>query len=169
MTALDWDHIPLKCGMPVHSPVRNDYKEVRKYEDIDMGTDNLYGCIGGEVWLYLDDTSFTILGYYHPVLSIEGGLITMKIECHYAGAKPGDAKNLRLMTVDEARRLSPGQHVLVLSHHGKWARARVNGAVKTWKRDTAHVRVSLIYGLKEYWREEFTKDKPTTLLVVEED
>jgi hypothetical protein len=46
-----------------------------RYEDFSVDTDNLYGSIGGEVWLYLDDTSFTILGYYHPVLSLRGGLI----------------------------------------------------------------------------------------------
>jgi hypothetical protein len=39
-----------------------------------VDTDNLYGRIGGEIWLSLDDTSFTILGYYYPVLSLRGGL-----------------------------------------------------------------------------------------------
>jgi hypothetical protein len=91
----------------------------------------------------------------------------MIVDSHYAGAKEKDRKDVRYMTREEARQLRDGSHVLVLSQHGRWANARVNGEPKTWKRDPLHVRVSLKYGMYEYWQVEFTSDRPETDLVVE--
>ena len=95
------------------------------------------------------------------------------VNTHYAvksqKQKKAMVKAVRPMTRDEARKLRYGNHVLVLSKNGEWATAKVNGAVKTWKRDPLHVLVHLKYGMYEYFDEEFTAANDVTKLVVEVD
>ena len=59
---------------------------------------------------------------------------------------------LQRITVDEAKFLRPGDTLRVPSHSTGYgpARWRVNGAVRTWKRDPERVRVPVKFGLREY-------------------
>ena len=57
-----------------------------------------------------------------------------------------DKRTFRRMTIEEGKRLYKGQRVC-FDHGGLYRRAKVNGAVKTWKKDTKRVEVPLKYGL----------------------
>jgi len=58
-----------------------------------------------------------------------------------------------------------GEHH-VLAHNGVIRRARTNGSVKTWKRDTSRVEVPLKYGLYEYFRDVALPDGTMQHLIV---
>lgn len=60
----------------------------------------------------------------------------------------------RKMTVSEAQSLQWGCDLHALAHNGVIRRVRLNGAVKTWKRDTSRVSVPLKYGMYEAFRDE---------------
>lgn len=88
-----------------------------------------------------------------------------EVKSHYA--KDKTVKVVRHMTLDEAKALHYGQHVVVLSDKGTWTNAKVNGQPKTWKRDSNRCEVPLKYGMYEYFTECFSEGKTTTGLVVE--
>lgn len=56
----------------------------------------------------------------------------------------------RTMTDAEIRALRPGQRPYVLLNSGRVGTAKVNGAVRTWKRDPERIEVPLKWGLYEY-------------------
>ena len=66
----------------------------------------------------------------------------------YAG-REGEG-TFRAMTFEEAKALSYGQHVWFRSIQGDAKRFKVNGAPKTWKRDTTRIEIPAKYGLYEY-------------------
>lgn len=76
----------------------------------------------------------------------------------------------RPMTIDEARVLSHSDHH-ILSLHIKsrqmcvW-RARSNGAVKTWKRDSNRIEVPLKYGMYDAFRDTANTDGIMGQLIV---
>lgn len=84
----------------------------------------------------------------------------------YDRSKTPASAQYRRMTAEEAKRLSAGTHVLFQAVNGKAYRAKVNGAVKTWKRDTARVEVPLKYGLYDYFIARAREDGSMTLLLV---
>ena len=59
-------------------------------------------------------------------------------------------RRYRRLTLAEIRALSG--HALVIRNDGKVAQVKINGAVKTWKRDPSRVEVPVKYGLYEYAR-----------------
>jgi len=71
----------------------------------------------------------------------------MKLQ-KYAG-KEGTGE-FRVMTLDEAKQLTYGQHIWFVGLKGDARRIKVNGAPKTWKRDTNRVEVPAKYGMYEY-------------------
>ncbi len=57
------------------------------------------------------------------------------------------------MTIDEARNVKPGQilyHVNNSNSHGSPQRWKVNGQVKTWKKDPSRIRIPVKMGLYAY-------------------
>jgi hypothetical protein len=53
------------------------------------------------------------------------------------------------LTKDEILALHYGQHVAVILNNGKLGQVKINGAVKTWKRDADRVEVPIKYGMYE--------------------
>lgn len=67
----------------------------------------------------------------------------------YAGRE--GSGEFRPMTVDEVRGLRYGQHVWALCIPLQDARrVKINGAVRTWKRDPNRLEVPVKYGMYEY-------------------
>lgn len=56
----------------------------------------------------------------------------------------------RAMTFAEAKQLSYGQHIWILSLSGDARRVKVNGAPKTWKRDLTRLEIPVKYGMYEF-------------------
>ena len=90
---------------------------------------------------------------------------TFKVNSHYS--RNNEEKQVRYMTLAEAKGLRYGDHVLVLSHNGQWATAKVNGAPKVWKSSPLKCRIPLKYGMYEYFYADFNKNTSETNLVVE--
>lgn len=57
---------------------------------------------------------------------------------------------VRTMTLDEVKALQGGQQVKFLDNHGMLRDIRINGRVRTWKRDAERVEVPVKYGFREY-------------------
>ena len=55
----------------------------------------------------------------------------------------------RTMTREEVLGLSAGQHVTFLANDGTARELKVNGKVRTWKRDPDRVEVPIKYGMYE--------------------
>lgn len=54
------------------------------------------------------------------------------------------------LSLDEIKTLRYGDHSLCLLTNGRIGEVKINGAVKTWKRDPGKIRVSVKYGLYQY-------------------
>ena len=95
----------------------------------------------------------------------------MLTETHYSvrGKKVVESmrKDLRPMTIEEAKGLRYGDQVIVMSRNGKWANAKVNGNPKVWKTRPGWCDVSLKYGMYEYFTISFRDGVEETSLVVE--
>ena len=57
---------------------------------------------------------------------------------------------VRQMTLEEVLDLSYGEHIWFICSDGKLGRAKVNGAVRRWKRNPDRFVLPLKYGLYEY-------------------
>lgn len=57
---------------------------------------------------------------------------------------------VRMMTREEILALSYGDHPAVLLNDGRLGECKVNGRVRTWKRDPERVEVPLKYGMYEF-------------------
>jgi hypothetical protein len=66
----------------------------------------------------------------------------------YAG-REGSAE-FRRMTLEEGKTLKYGDSIWVLARDGSARRAKVNGAVKRWKREPDRIEVPFKYGMYEY-------------------
>src|SRR3990167_9477060 len=75
-----------------------------------------------------------------PCILIEDGYSWLK-------AKPLIA--VRNLTLPEVKALSAGSHVEFVANDGTLRRLKINGAVKTWKRDSKRVEVPVKYGYFE--------------------
>lgn len=67
----------------------------------------------------------------------------------YAG-KEGTG-TFRVLTLDEVKTLT-ATHIWFVSNDKSARRCKVNGAPKTWKRDTSRVELPVKYGMYEYAR-----------------
>lgn len=56
----------------------------------------------------------------------------------------------RRFTMEDIKRISGEQYMI--DKRGEYRRVRLNGAVKTWKRDPQRFECSFKYGLYEYFR-----------------
>ena len=56
---------------------------------------------------------------------------------------------VRPMTRDEVMALGYGSHPAVILNNGRLGAVKVNGAVKTWKRDANRVEIPVKYGMYE--------------------
>lgn len=59
---------------------------------------------------------------------------------------------VRYLTLAEVKALSHASDVPFIANDGTLRRCRINGAVKTWKRDPNRVEVPVKYGMYEYAR-----------------
>lgn len=75
---------------------------------------------------------------------------TILIEDGYSRLKDRPLVAVRRMTLDEIKALSG--HAEFISNDGTLRRVKINGAVKTWKRDASRVEVPVKYGQYEYAR-----------------
>lgn len=72
----------------------------------------------------------------------------MLLKSGYARAKQAEAE-YRAMTIEEAKALNGWGTIPFLDNAGKVRECRLNGAVKTWKRDPSRIEVPVKYGLYE--------------------
>ena len=56
---------------------------------------------------------------------------------------------VRPMTRDEVMALGCGDHPAIILNNGRLGAVKVNGAVKTWKRDVDRVEIPVKYGMYE--------------------
>lgn len=70
----------------------------------------------------------------------------MKAIDHYTKQE----KEYRFLTLVEIKALR--NHALIVGNNGEIFRVKVNGIVKTWKRDPSRFSVPIKYGLYEYAR-----------------
>ena len=56
----------------------------------------------------------------------------------------------RRMTIEEAKQLCGGEHVSFIANDGTARYVKVNGRVRTWKREPGRVGVPVKYGMYEY-------------------
>jgi hypothetical protein len=63
---------------------------------------------------------------------------------------PPKSVQVRYMTLEEVKALGYGSHPDFIANDGTLRTCKVNGAVKTWKRDSERIEVSVKYGLYEY-------------------
>ena len=76
---------------------------------------------------------------------------TIEAVSRYDRRKVKEVRTYRSITLDEAKALSYGDHIKVLDRHGAVADAKVNGAVKRWKREPDRIEIPCKYGLYEYF------------------
>lgn len=57
---------------------------------------------------------------------------------------------VRRMTLDEIKALSSGGHARFIANDGTLRELKINGTVRTWKRDETRIEVPVKYGLREY-------------------
>ena len=66
-------------------------------------------------------------------------------------AKPSAPKVwVRDMTLEEAKQLASGRHAAIIAGDGTIRRVKINGRVRTWKRDPNRIEVPVKYGMYEY-------------------
>ena len=57
--------------------------------------------------------------------------------------------NVRPLTREEILTLSYGDHPTVILNNGRLGRVKINGKVRTWKRDAERIEVPVKYGMYE--------------------
>jgi len=75
---------------------------------------------------------------------------TMKLAHFTDRKKTPDLHEYRPLTRDEVLALKAGQTVEFIRNDGKVGSIKINGAVRTWKRDPNRVEVPVKYGMYEY-------------------
>jgi hypothetical protein len=64
--------------------------------------------------------------------------------------KNPDKLKFRTMTLEEAKKLSYGEHIFFIGIDGKTRRIKINGQPQVWVRSPDRVRIPVKYGLYEY-------------------
>lgn len=74
----------------------------------------------------------------------------------YDRRKKPSLAQYRAMTFAECAALHSGQHCAILARDGKARTVKINGAPKTWRRDSSRLEIPVKYGMYEYatftWR-----------------
>jgi hypothetical protein len=71
-------------------------------------------------------------------------------------ARQGDRKKnpdlvvVRTMTREEIMTLKSGDHAAVILNSGRLGTCKINGAIRTWKREPGRVEIPVKYGMYEY-------------------
>ena len=73
---------------------------------------------------------------------------TIEAPSGYDRSKNPEVKRYRSITLEEAKNLSYG-HANILDRHGKVRNIKINGKVRTWKRDPNRIEIPCKYGLYE--------------------
>jgi hypothetical protein len=74
----------------------------------------------------------------------------MKLASGYDRKKHKDQKEYRHLTKAEILALPSGGHAQFIDRFGTVRDCKINGRVRTWKRDPTHVEVPIKIGLYEY-------------------
>ena len=70
----------------------------------------------------------------------------------YDRKKHPEKKAFRSITFEEAKKLYSGQTIQMITPEGNaWRNARLNGKVRTWKRDLNRIEIPMKYGMYEYF------------------
>jgi hypothetical protein len=64
--------------------------------------------------------------------------------------KKPDAVIVRRLTRDEVMQLGNLSHVPVLLNNGRLGECKINGAIRTWKREPDRIEIPIKYGMYEY-------------------
>lgn len=75
---------------------------------------------------------------------------------------------VRPMSSSEVKALTSGDTVKFLANDGTLRNIKVNGAVRTWKRDPNRVEVPVKYGMYEYATLSLTEATNRLMVVIEE-
>jgi hypothetical protein len=78
--------------------------------------------------------------------------------------KVADKIRVRRMTRDEVMQLHYGQHPEVILNDGRLGEVKINGAIKTWKREPDRAEIPVKYGMYECAR--FSLDEALQRFVV---
>ena len=78
---------------------------------------------------------------------------TFKLDCGYARGKIQDTRKFRNpASISEMMEwCDTHQHIELKDKQGRWRTVKVNGKVRTWKRDSERIEVPCKYGLYEYF------------------
>lgn len=74
----------------------------------------------------------------------------MKLAYSHDRKKTPTLHEFRTLTRDEILALGSGFHVLAIRNDGKVGRVKINGSIRTWKRDPNRVEIPLKYGMYEF-------------------
>lgn len=83
-----------------------------------------------------------------------GALGTFQLRSGYANrGKPGELMTFRnpVNVAEMVNHCNSHHHIWVRTQHNTAKQAKVNGAVRTWKRDPNRIEVPCKYGLYEYF------------------
>lgn len=73
----------------------------------------------------------------------------MKLALQSDKRKTPELREYRTMTEAEIRALSYGKHPLVILNNGRVGTVKINGAIRTWKRDPERLEIPVKYGMYE--------------------
>lgn len=87
------------------------------------------------------------------------------LDYRYGKTKNAPTLAYRMMTLDEARSFT-GSHAPIRDQHGNVRTAKINGRVRTWKRNVNRIEVPLKYGLYDYLTDTAIDGEMTYLVVI---
>lgn len=73
----------------------------------------------------------------------------MRLKLRSDKRKHPEFKEFRYITSDEIMKLECGQHVDFIDRNGDVATAKVNGKIRTWKRDRDRIEIPFKFGMYE--------------------
>lgn len=76
-------------------------------------------------------------------------------------------RDFRTMTQEEVRALRPGERIWFIANDGLARQVKVNGAVKTWKRNPDRLEIPVKYGLYQCARFSLEESQARLLKPVE--
>lgn len=79
-------------------------------------------------------------------------MATIKLAWQGDRHKSPKLHEFRRMTRDEVLALAAGSHAILHGFGGRACRVKINGQVKTWKREPDRVEVPIKYGMYEHAR-----------------
>lgn len=89
----------------------------------------------------------------------------MKLSLNSDRKKTPDVAEYRNMTKEELLALTYNDHPQVILRNGRVGNVKINGAVRTWKRDPNRVEIPVKYGMYECYT--FSLDEALSRFVVQ--